>query len=691
MPNLATAPAAAPDPAGKPWYRLQAKGPAAATLYIYGDIGDSWAEESVTAARLVKDLEALGKDVALDVRINSFGGSVADGLAIFNALRSHGGLVATFNDGVALSVASLILQSGNIRHAAANSQTMVHAPWGGAIGNAQDMREMADVLDGFAASMADSYAREGGMSREDALALLQDGKDHWFSAHEALAAGLIDAVEEPVRVAACLPQDRFQTIPAAAAAFIKTEITPMPDKVPQAAAAPTPSQPDPTPSNVIDIEAAAKQKHIGEINARNTEIKAIMRPFMTRDGMADLYAGLLADQEMSLDQARQKILAKLGEGAEPLMGPRGPHAEPGLDQRDKTRMAMSSAILARVGREKPDGANPYRGYRLSELARACAEAAGIRTSGMDPAQYVREAMRPFAAGQGTSDFPVLLEDAMHKLLLAGYTAQQTTYQLWCKIGDVSDFRAWKRLVPGLLGNLDTVNEHGEYLNKNIPDVEANTVQVTRRGNIISITPEVIVNDDTGYIQAITDGLGRVGARAIERAVYTLLVANPTMSDGQALFSAAHSNLETTGAAPSVTTIDAARVALAAQTAPGDDAEYLDLMPYAWVGPNGLVGSVRVINAAEYDPDTSNKLQKPNMVRGVFNQIIGTPRLSGAPWYVFADPNVAPVIEVVFLDGQREPRLVQEEAFRTGGLEWRVELPFGVGAIDYRGAYQNDGA
>jgi hypothetical protein len=138
-------------------------------------------------------------------------------------------------------------------------------------------------------------------------------------------------------------------------------------------------------------------------------------------------------------------------------------------------------------------------------------------------------------------------------------------------------------------------------------------------------------------------------------------------------------------------IDAAISAMRLQTAPGDDGEFLDIQPYAIVAHSNLDGTFKSIIGAEYDPDTANKLQKPNIVRNAVQQIVTSPRLGTAPWYLFADPNVNPVIEVVFLNGQREPRLTQEESFRTGGLSWRVELPFGVGAIDFRGTYQNDGA
>jgi hypothetical protein len=242
----------------------------------------------------------------------------------------------------------------------------------------------------------------------------------------------------------------------------------------------------------------------------------------------------------------------------------------------------------------------------------------------------------------------------------------------------------------MIGNLDGVNEAGEYRDKVIPDGVKNSIQATRKGNIISITPEVLVNDDTGAITDMARGIGAAGPRTIERAVYALVVANPTLSDGYALFSTQHANLASSGAAPTVALLDSARSAMAIQTAPGEDDEYLDIRPATALVHTSLDGTMKVLVGAEYDPDTANKLQRPNIAKGIVQDIVSSPRLGTAPWYLFADPLVAPVIEVVFLNGQREPRLVQEEAFRTGGLSWRVEMPFGVGAIDHRGAYKNPG-
>jgi hypothetical protein len=99
----------------------------------------------------------------------------------------------------------------------------------------------------------------------------------------------------------------------------------------------------------------------------------------------------------------------------------------------------------------------------------------------------------------------------------------------------------------------------------------------------------------------------------------------------------------------------------------------------------------VVNNSTYDPDTANKLQRVNPVAGLISTIVDTGQLSGTGWYLFADPNVMPTFEVVFLNGQSQPQMAQEESFDTAGLRWRVELPFGIGCIGWRGAYFNDGA
>ena len=119
-------------------------------------------------------------------------------------------------------------------------------------------------------------------------------------------------------------------------------------------------------------------------------------------------------------------------------------------------------------------------------------------------------------------------------------------------------------------------------------------------------------------------------------------------------------------------------------------DYLDLRPSVLVLPIGLGGSARSINEALYDPDTANKLQKPNVVNGLFSDIVDTPRITGNRRYLFADAMEAPVLEVAFLDGAQTPYLEVQNGFDVDGARYKVRLDYGVAAVDYRGAVTNAG-
>ena len=215
----------------------------AAEILIYGDIGESWWEETTSARSFVAELQALDVD-AITVRINSLGGSVPDGLAIYNAMRRHRAHITTEIDGMAMSIASLIALGGDTVCMAENAIYMIHAPWTYAAGNAVELRDQAEKLDTWAQAMATSYARKTGKP-EDMLALLLDGKDHEYTAAQAMEMGFIDRITDATPIAAAarqaLPQSRYRSLPAAAAQQAKS--------TPAAAAAPTPAKEETMPQS----------------------------------------------------------------------------------------------------------------------------------------------------------------------------------------------------------------------------------------------------------------------------------------------------------------------------------------------------------------------------------------------------------------------------------------------------------
>lgn len=427
-----------------------------------------------------------------------------------------------------------------------------------------------------------------------------------------------------------------------------------------------------------EIRAQVRSQELSRISA--------IRDAVRKARLDDAFADTLIDKGISIDAARASILDAMAARTDASVT--SSRIEVGSTHDEKALRGMEEALLARAGLVKHEDlkGNEYRGMRLSDFARLALEKSGQNTRGMS---YDAMAQAVLRNGQTTSDFPVLLENTLHKTLLAAYQTAPDTWRQIARIGSVSDFRAWKRLRTGTLANLDPVNEAGELTNMPISDATAESVQATRYGNIISITPETIVNDDFDWIVSQSTALGRAAARTIEAAVYAKLLANPTMSDGNALLSSAHGNIQTSGAAISVATVDAGRVAMASQM-DNDSNDYLNIRPSLLLCPISMGGAARVVAGSQYDPDAAARLLVPNKVNGLISTVIDTPRLSTG-WYLLANPSDAPVIEVVFLDGNQNPRIQQEESFRTKGLSWSVELPFGVGIVDYRGIYWNDGA
>lgn len=665
-----------------------------AEILIYGEIGDSWLRESVSASDFVRELNALDVQQII-VRINSIGGSVPDGIAIHNAMKRHKAHITTVIEGWALSIASLVALGGDRVEMADNAGYMVHAPWTYTAGNAAELREVADILDTWARAMAASYAAKTGKPEDEMLRLLTDGRDHWYTAAEAKEAGFIDEVisSSPQDVMAALDLTRFRDVPAAfaqarrtpaAAAAQPTEIS-MTGKVdnPKDKAA---LEPDAQAIEQAKAEGAAAERQ------RIADIRAAFQPFAGREGMAELLAQCESDVQCTVAEANRKILAALAKGAEPVAGSYVVTLE---DEADKRRNAAVMALLARAGavdrkgqRVRADGQNPYRGMRLIDVARASLERVGVDTRGLEPMRIVA-----LAFTQSSSDFPILLENTMHKALQAAYAVQADTWSRFCKRGSVSDFRAHNRYRLGSFGNLDPKTELGEFRNKTIPDGEKASVQISTKGNIINISREAIINDDLDAFVGLATALGRAARRTVEADVYATLTSNsgmgPILSDGKTLFHTDHGNIGSAGA-PSVTTFDDARVKMASQKDVSNN-DFLDIRPAVWLGPLGLGGTARVVNDSQYDPDTANKLQRPNMVRGLFSDIVDTPRLTGTAWYAFADPDVAPVLEVAFLDGNDEPYLELQDGFTVDGARWKVRLDYGVCGIDHRGAVRNAGA
>lgn len=682
------------------WYSIRRRTPvasaaagaeASAEIYIYGDIGESWWEETISARSFIADLAALDA-TRLTVRINSFGGSVPDGIAIHNAIKRHPAQVDIEIDGVAYSIASLIAMAGDTVRMADNALFMVHAPWTITAGNSRDLRASADQLDAWGHAMANSYAaRTGDVAA--ALALVTDGEDHYYTAPEALAGGFVDEITNalPIAAHALRPAgiDRYRLLPAMPAAGIPAAAA----AIPQEPLMPQPKEPAANPTTAASTTTVPAQPDAAAIlaadRARREAIRATFAPWVASEAVQSLQRQCEDDTAVTADAASQRLLAHLGQQAAPIAG-----IHTVEDEADKRRGAAVSALLVRANHASAEqraayNGNPYRGHTLLEIARASLEQAGRSTAGMDKRDIVGAAFT-----QTRSDFPVLLTEAIHRVLLSAYGVQALTWQRFCKRGQVSDFRPHNRFRVGSLGNLQPKTEAGEYKTVAIPDGEKTSITAATKGYIIGISRELVINDDLGAITDQAAAMGRSAARTVEADVYALLVSNaglgPVLNDGKTLFHADHKNIVATGARPTTASFQDFRLAMAQQKdISGND--YLDLRPAVWLGPVGMETEAKLINQAQYEPSTSKNSLTPNVSLGLFRDVVGTPRLAGTRHYAFAEPDEAAALEVAFLDGIDTPYLEQQTEFSTDGASFKVRLDYGVAGHDFRGAATNAGA
>ena len=130
----------------------------------------------------------------IDVHINSMGGEVFPGIAIFNALKDSPSVVNIYVDGLAASIAGIIALCGRPLHMSRYSRLMLHSVSGACKGGARDMRECADLIEGLEGTLADMISRKCGMPSEQVKTTFFDGKDHWFTADEAARYGLCDDI-----------------------------------------------------------------------------------------------------------------------------------------------------------------------------------------------------------------------------------------------------------------------------------------------------------------------------------------------------------------------------------------------------------------------------------------------------------------------------------------------------------------
>ena len=187
------------------WYAIEQKvnaegdKSAKAEIYVYDEIGGY----GIAATQFIQELEALGEVDQIDLRISSPGGSIIEGNVIYNAIKRHPANVTVYIDGMAASMASVIAMAGDEVIMAENALLMIHNPWTVSIGDSEQLRKDADLMDKMKSAIINAYSRSN-YSQEELEELMN--AETWFTAEEALNAGFIDGTIEALKAAATIKE-----------------------------------------------------------------------------------------------------------------------------------------------------------------------------------------------------------------------------------------------------------------------------------------------------------------------------------------------------------------------------------------------------------------------------------------------------------------------------------------------------
>lgn len=712
-------------------------------LLLYGIIGDWW--DGMDALTIVREMDALPGD-QITVRIHSRGGNIVEGLAMYNALKQSPKAVHVYIDGVCASMATVIAMAASPGHLYTpdNALWMIHKPWADASGNADALRQFADNLDVLQESLTAAYTNGDRISEARIKEILSMGKDYYFTGAEAVEQGIADALLPSVKAAASIdlsqfdkPQGQHRALfdfyavnaaqppqnhedhtmklkqklmklkaalteqgvaalditKALATAFdvAQAEVESLlgdgstaTDAQLQAAidalaalqdngsatgtaataqARATSQQPHAT--NPADAQAAiaAERRRIADINA-----------LASRHGLPDDRRDRLVTDGTTIDAARAEVLDFMAQQD------RNRQPAPGMRFVDTSgeafQASMANAMLNRMqpGRFKlEDGGRDFRGLNMLAMAAECLERAGVNTRGLTRNELAAKALHT------TSDFPEIVADVANKVLLASYQAQPRTFLPIATQANLTDFKAKHAIEIGGGSELLEVNEAGEYENGTVSEGKR-SYKLSTFGRIFALSRKLLINDDLGAFNQFLANIGSLAARKESSVVWSLVKTG-------AIYTSGNKNLVASGGAVDETQLSNVRKLL--RQMKGLDGEPINVAGKFIVVNSERETQAQKLLSAVLAAATSDVNVFANSLQLIVEPLLDD--VANNPWYVFADPMLAPTLEYAYLEGESGPYIETRNGFEVDGIQIKVRHDFGAGWVSHSGSVKNPGA
>ncbi|MCG9678742.1 head maturation protease, ClpP-related [Vibrio sp. Isolate24] len=705
----------------KSWYTLKNEASdKPAQLYIHGEIG-GW---DIYSIDLVKALQQIG-DKDLMMRVQSYGGSVYEGLAMFNAIKAHKGKTIGVVDGLAASIATYMLMACDEIHMPENSTFMIHNPSIGAWGEEDEIESALTQVKNAKATVSSAYVERSGKPLEDVLSAM--AQETWFTAQEALDWGLIDKVIDPVDLTNCFNEKdateigKFKNAPESLLNRITLgtpESSTEPDlsnhTAPAEHSQPEPNQPSeqvsdmPKPNELINAVKAENQRQqairtLCNKHGVNAELMNTMLEDMDctvemasarilsnmdndRENLRNLCNTLnlseeqtnqvLSDPNFTMENASQSLMNIIGQqsadGGANGITPTHVHAGNGNHVKDE----LQNALNARCGVAKLEKDNSFGYESLLNMARA---SLGVNArSAMTKNDLVNRAMN-------TQDFGDIVTESIRTVMRDEREASSPLWRELANVEELPDFRETELTMVNDAPDLMDVGEDGEY-KEAILKGSGERIQLATFGREIKFTRQFIINDDIGLISKVPRKFMQAGYRLADKLMFNAVLSGK-MGDGGDVFKdkaqGNWGNLKTGITAGDYQALIMAlhKVFATATTIPLDgkkEGDPLDLRGQILVASPDHASMLEAVLNTASKPDEFNPAYKK------FDKVVETARVNSINGAMALTGKDFDTVLMGFLDGQQDPWLETGDGWSSDGAKFRITYDITSKVLDRRG-------
>jgi HK97 family phage prohead protease len=429
------------------------------------------------------------------------------------------------------------------------------------------------------------------------------------------------------------------------------------------------------------VAPSAQPDHGATLRAERDRSTAIL-DIAQRAGIVDQAGAAISDPTITVEAFRSRAFDTLVSRQAP-----GSHVRVERDATETRRLAMEEAVTRGINPSAMPGdwseaARSYQGLSLVDLAAERLDVRRVGSTFADREDVLRRAMHT------TSDFPILLENAVNRNLAATYQLAQPTYREISIRDDFNDFRPHTTVTVGDFPMLQPLAEAGKIQFGTIGE-KKETVAVVPYAIGLAFSRQLLVNDNLSGLARVIANYGQSVALFEEKTAYAVKALNsgagPSLLEGSAaMFAAARGNLAGAGGAISIATVSAARTAMRGYKSI-DGNELLFNAPSII-----LVGAAKETEAEQFittiQPNTRVEV---NPFQGKLRPIVSQ-MIIGNAWELYTAPSVRANFRWGLLNGYTAPRVRTDDPFGTQGTQMSVEHDFGFGGIEWRAGYRNPG-